>query len=287
MLKLFALIDNIWFDPTVKFPLKIGEKYVFRKLYYGRFEYRKALKEWELSNNNSTGRYPYVIEVKEEHERKDYQLISSSVHNLISLLRLIKYNRIYLAYIVCFENNRVTQSGSRDDPRPSSSLGNDEEISRKAIRELKSIVENIRQIISGKNERVLRAFHFWDSASCSGNFERKVVELFIALESLFTTGHEEVTFRLAARMAWFYADKDPDKRMELYQKIKKGYSIRSNIVHGRSFVETKDLPAIQELHGITREILLRIFTDKKLLSIFSEEDLEPYFNNLVMGAKIG
>lgn len=283
MLKSFALIDNIWFEQKVKFPLKIGDKYTLRKLYEGRFAYRKALKEWELSHNNSTGRYPYIIEVKEELERKDYQLIFSSVHNLVSLLRLIKYNRIYFAHIVCFENNRVTQSGSRDDPRPSSFFGKDEEISKKDIRQLKKILENVRDIINGKNERILRAFYFWDSASCSGTFERKTIELFIALESLFTTGHEEVIYRLASRMAWFYENKDSEKRIGVYQKIKKGYSIRSDIVHGRSFVESKDLPLIQEIHGFMREILLRIFVDKKLLSIFSEHDIESYFNNLLMG----
>lgn len=283
MLKSFGLIDNAWFDPKVKFPLKIGDKYLFRKLYEGKFEYQELLKEWELSQNNSTGRYTYIFEVKDEHERKDYQLIFASIRNITALLRLIKYNRIYFAYIVCLENRRVTQSGSWDDPRPSSFLGKDEEILRKDIKILGKIIENIKQIVTGKNERVIRAFHFWDSSSCSGTFERKAVELFISLESLFTTGNEEVTFRLASRMAWFLENDDSDRRIELYKKIKKGYSIRSNIVHGKTFVESKDLPLVQELHGLTRDILFRILTDKNLLSIFSKDDIETHFNNLVMG----
>ncbi len=94
MLKSFGLADNIWFDSKVKFPLRIGDQYIFRKLYEGRFQYQKPLKGWELSNNNSTGRYPYVLEVRLEHERKDYHLVFSSIRNLISLLRLIKYNRV-------------------------------------------------------------------------------------------------------------------------------------------------------------------------------------------------
>ncbi len=283
MLKSFGLIDNIWFDSKVKFPLRIGEKYIFRKLYEGRFEYKNLLRDWELSSNHSTGRYPYVIEVKVEHERKDYHAIFSSIRNLISLLRLIRYNRIYFAYIVCFESEKVTQSGSWDNPRPSSFIGRDEEISKKDIRTLEKIIENIKQTVTGKNERVIRAFHFWDSSSCSGTFERKAVELFISLESLFTTGNEEVTFRLASRMAWFLENKDVDRRLELYKKIKKGYSIRSNIVHGKTFVENKDLPIIQELHILTRDILFRIFTDKNLLSTFSGDDIDTYFNELVMG----
>ncbi len=283
MLKSFSLIDNIWFDSKVRFPLKVGDKYIFRKLYEGRFEYRKLLREWELSQNNSTGRYPYIVEVKNEHERKDYHSVFSSVKNIVALFRLIKYNRIYFAYIVCFENKRVTQSGSWDDPRPSSFLGKDEEISKKDIQTLEKIIENIKQTVTGKNERVIRAFHFWDSSSCSGTFERKAVELFISLESLFTTGSEEVTFRLASRMAWFLENKNADRRLELYKKIKRGYSIRSNIVHGKTFVENKDLPIIQELHFLTREILFKILRNRKLLSIFSEDDIEAYFNNLVMG----
>ena len=283
MLKSFGLIDNIWFDSRVKFPLNIVEKYKIRKLYEGRFVYRKALKDWEMSQNNSTGRYPYIIEVKDEHERKDYQIISSSLRNLVSLLRLIKYNRVYFARVVCFENKRITQSGSPDDPRPSSFLGKGEEISPKDLKKLKQIIENINKVAQMNNERVLRAFHFWDSASCSGTFERKVVELFVALESLFTTGHEEVTFRLATRMAWFLENKDANKRMASYQKIKKGYSIRSKIVHGKDFVEAKDLPVIQELHALTREILLKILMDKELLLVFSGKNLDDYFNELVMG----
>lgn len=283
MLKSFGLIDNIWFDSQVKFPLRIGAKYLFRKLYEGRFGYQKLLNEWELSNNHSTGRYPYVIEVKVEHERKDYHEIFSSFTNIISLLRLIRYNRIYFAYIICFENKRVIQSGSWDSPRPSSFFGKDEEISKKDIRILKKIIGNIKQTVTGKNERVIRAFHFWDSSSCSGSFERKVVDLFISLESLFTTGSEEVTFRLASRMAWFLENKNADRRLELYKKIKKGYSIRSNIVHGKTFVENKDLPIVQELHALTKDILLRILTDKNLLSTFSQDDIDTYFNKLVMG----
>ncbi len=282
MIKSFALIDNIWFAPEVKFPLKIGEKYILRKLYDGKFKYQKLLKEWELSNNHATGRYPYVIEVRREYERKDYHAIFFSIRNLITLLRLIKYNRVYFAYIVCFENKRLIQSGSSDDPRPSSAVGQNEELSRRDIKTVEKIVENIKQVID-KNERAVRALHFWDTSSCSGSFERKVVELFTSLESLFTTGKEEVTFRLATIMAWFLENKDANKRLELYKKIKSGYKIRSKIVHGQALVENQDLPIVQELHSYTRDILLKILEDKKLLSIFSQNDIEVYFSEIVMG----
>lgn len=286
MLKSFGLLDNIWFDKSVKFPKPFTDKYIIHDLYNGSLTFKQQLKKWELSHNNSTGRYPYVIEVKNEYERKNHNSVYYSLKNLILLLRLIKYNRIYLAHIVSFENNSITMSTSTDDPRPSSFLGKDEEITKEDLRNGEQIVNILRSIISKKNNlRILRALSFLDSGSCSGTFERKVVELFIALESLFTTSHEEVTYKLSSRMAWLSYPVDLAMRTKLFKDIKKGYNIRSNIVHGKAFVESKDLPLVQEIHSGTRDILLRIILDTNLLTIFTSDDeqLNSYFNDLVMG----
>ena len=138
-------------------------------------------------------------------------------------------------------------------------------------------------LIGKKNLRILRSCS--DSSSCSGTFERKVVELFISLESLFTTSHEEVTYKLSSRMAWLSRPSNLIMRTKLFNEIKKGYNIRSNIVHGKAFIESKDPPLIQEIHSRTRDIILKIVFDKKLLTIFTsiDEHLNSYFNNIVMG----
>lgn len=286
MLKSFGLVDNIWFDRSAKFPIHFSNKYTIHDLYNGNFTFKQQLKKWELAHNNSTGRYPYVIEVRDEYERKIHNSVYYALKNLISLVRLVKYNRVYLAHVVCFENNSVTMSTSTDDPRPSTFLGKDEEITKEDLKKVGQIVNILRSTLSKKkNLRILRALNFLDSSACSGTFERKVVELFIALESLFTTSHDEVTYKLSSRMAWLSCPMDFAMRTKLFKDIKKGYSIRSNIVHGKAFVESKDLPLIQEIHSGTRDILLKIIFDTSLLAIFTSDDeqLNSYFNDLVMG----
>ncbi len=285
MLKSFAFLDTTWFIDGIKFPMNFMGKYIIRKFYESEFKYKDQLKEWELSTYHSTGSHDYIIEVIDEFERHNYQKILYSLKNIISLIRLTKYNRTYFSKIVCFENGRVTMSGSLDEPRPSS-FSSDEKLSESDIKTVKKIVENVKALQS-PNERVFRALHFWDSSNCSGSFEQKAVDLFIALESLFTVESEETTYRLSNRMSWFSEQADSKKRLGLFKQIKIGYGIRSRVVHGKKFVESEELVLIQKLHSLTRDILLRILLDAKLLRTFSanDQDLILSFNKLVLGYK--
>lgn len=285
MLKSFAFLDTLWFEKNIKFPYKLMDKYIIREFYNSEFSLKDKLRNWELSTYHSTGSHNYVVEVIREHDRKSYHDVLYALDFFISLLRLVKYNRIYFSKIVCFENGAVTQSGSLDHPRPSSFSGK-EEMAKSDLEKVKEIVNNVKRGTI-KNERVLRAFHFWDSSSCSGSFEQKVVELFIALESLFTVESEETTYRLSNRMSWFSEQTNSDKRLELFKQMKNGYGIRSKVVHGKKFVESKELPLIQNLHSLTRDVLLRVLLDVNLLRSFStsDKDLILLFNKLVSGSK--
>src|SRR5260221_14627958 len=100
MLKSFGLIDNIWLNKSVNLPQKFAEKYIIHDLYSGNPPFKDEIKKWELGHNNSTGRYPYVIEIIDEYERKNHNSVYQGLKSLIALLRLLKFNRIYLAHIV-------------------------------------------------------------------------------------------------------------------------------------------------------------------------------------------
>lgn len=283
MLKSFAFLDTTTFENGVKFPLSLTDKYTVHELYKDDFKFKNELLEWETSEYHSTGSRNFIVENNEEFERKDYQKVIYTLNNTISLIRLVKYNRMYFSKMVCFENGRVTMSGSLDSPRPSNFV-EDEKLTKTDIRVVQKIINNIKSISSG-NQRVLRAFHFLDSSTCSNSFEHKVVDLFISLESLFTVENEETTYRLANRMAWFLNGTNSLVRVTIFDKVKKAYRIRSKVVHGQKFVESEELPLINELHSIARDIILTIFLHKRLLKMFSENDenLPKHFNKLVAG----
>jgi hypothetical protein len=64
--------------------------------------------------------------------------------------------------------------------------------------------------------------------------ERAVLDLVISLEALLTgkgDGFGEVAFRVSQRYAKLI-ERDPDKRMEIFKKIKRYYDFRSRLAHG-------------------------------------------------------
>ncbi len=285
MPKYFAVLDNTWFDKNVIFPFKFMDFCIFRKLYEEEFEYKNELRKWELDAYHSTGSHDYIIEFIKEYNASNYNKILQSTSGLISAFRLVKYNRMYFSKMVCFENKKVSVYGSLDEPRPTSFLGKNEEINIEDIKKIEKIFKNM-QSISSMNQRALNALHFWDASSCSETLEKKVIELFISLESLFTTGNNEVTYKLSNRMAWFLEKDDSSKRLQLFNKIKTAYDIRSGVVHGKKFVKAEELLLVNEIHSLVRDILLKIFLDKEILIMFSdnsEKRLTLYFNRLVMG----
>ena len=64
--------------------------------------------------------------------------------------------------------------------------------------------------------------------------EDKLVDHWIALESLFLGRDErlELSYKAALRMARFLGS-SAGEREEIFRKIKKSYSVRSDIVHGK------------------------------------------------------
>lgn len=287
-MKFFALIRGGIFDKNVQFPIQISKNYILHDLINETFKYKMELKEWEINIARGTGLHSNIIEFKNEIEGKDFQWISGNVETIIAVIRLLKYIGIHYEKNVCFTNKKISSYGSPDIPFPSSSSRKDETISNEDIANIKKMLINYASLfIKRRNQRIARSIAFWDNSTCSGTYERKVVELFISLETLFTTSSEEISNKLANRMAWHLFPTDFDKRINLFKEVKKGYSIRSNLVHGKSFVEAKDLPIIQSIHDTTRKILKDIVLNKDLMDIFGQDNdkIEIYLNELSMGIR--
>lgn len=283
MIKSYGLVDNWWHTDDVKFPIKVGG-YIIHDFYNGNFSFKKEIQAWTKANNQ-WGRYPVVIEFPLKYERKIHQNVYYSLRALISLIRLLKYNRVFLAEVLSFENKQITFTTGNDSPRASSFLGRNEELTPQDFITLNDVGSKFKVLVKKKgNERLLRSVIFWDLSSCSGNFERKAVETFTCLETLFTTDSTEITYKLANRIAWFMG-KNLKSRKDIFNKVRAGYRIRSKVVHGEKFVETSDLPAIQDVHKLARSVILKIFGDSLLFEKFElkNKDFEEYLSSLVLG----
>ncbi len=289
MLKSIGLVDNIWLDGKIKLPIELAGRYLVHDFYNGKYPHKLELQEW-VKSQSEWGRYPIIFEFKDEYERKDHNAKYQTLKKIISLVRLVNYNRIFLQHVVSFENSRVTMSTSNDDFRPSSFLGKNEEITKESIEEAERIVNLFKRIIDKKqNLRLPRVVLYWDSSSCSGSFERKAVELFTALEALFTTDSSEISYKLANRASWFIERSDAEKRRQVFDEIRKGYDLRSKIVHGDDYSKKFDIELVKKLHSLTRDVILKMLQNDSLLKKLVNRDKElinDFYNDLTSGKTI-
>ncbi len=99
-------------------------------------------------------------------------------------------------------------------------------------------------------------------------------------ETLFSTDAAEITHKIAHRIAVFL-EQEPQKRCELYARIKKAYGIRSKVVHGDEVkMEAKMIQAISvDVDEIARRIFRKIGSSKELFDQFqaTKGELDEYF----------
>jgi hypothetical protein len=123
-------------------------------------------------------------------------------------------------------------------------------------------------------EKVALAFKRWSETAERLVNEDKLIDYWVALESLFASdSNQEVKFRASLRIAAFLG-KTPDKRKEIYTDMRNSYDWRSAIVHGdfRKPNKIKELNKKCPLHQITektrsylRESILRFLESNEVL----------------------
>jgi hypothetical protein len=122
--------------------------------------------------------------------------------------------------------------------------------------------------------------YFVVGARRSSIFPMKIVNYCTALECLFTIGTQEINHKIAERVAVMLGTSSKDKK-ELYNVVKKAYSIRSKIVHGQYLKGSDDeLASIsKELDNILRQLIVGNH------EVFSKDDkeAEDFFQDLIFG----
>jgi hypothetical protein len=128
--------------------------------------------------------------------------------------------------------------------------------------------------------RLRRALYFLESARSFRDMGLKIAMFCSLFETLFSTDASEITHKIAHRIAIFL-EQEPEKRCELYTRIKKAYGIRSKVVHGDEIkTESKEIQAISvDVDGIARRIFHKIGSSEQLFAQFhaSKKELDDYF----------
>ena len=107
------------------------------------------------------------------------------------------------------------------------------------VNELVSNLSNLREL--GKLDSLsiaLRRFH----SAYHGDIEDRIIDQMIAFESLFLGDIQELTYKLALRVALLLGRRN--KRETIFNDMKKAYKYRSRIVHGDTQVSRYELRGI-------------------------------------------
>ncbi|HEX7425413.1 MAG TPA: hypothetical protein VF311_16215 [Terriglobales bacterium] len=111
----------------------------------------------------------------------------------------------------------------------------------------------------------------------------RYILFWIALEALFGPDDaREMTYRLAQRVAFFLGD-DRSGVRRIFEAAKRGYGLRSKIVHGHWSEDSESEKRMAEAEDFVRRTLVRIITDVKLTDAFASKAREKFLDDLVFG----
>lgn len=168
----------------------------------------------------------------EEHDRD-----RNSFVDLVTALRLYRSGRVVVGPLIfaSIRNSKWSIGGSTIWT-PVSNIWFFQEESKYTFRqpdvpEVDNLLQSIRTWrqtgVLDSVDIALRRFH----SAYHGPIEDRIIDQMIAFESLYLGDPQELTYKLALRVA-FLLGKRKDQRNGIFSDMKKAYSYRSRIVHG-------------------------------------------------------
>lgn len=152
------------------------------------------------------------------------------------------------------------------------------------------LADILKKYMQDSNRNVLiRAVEFAAIGFQTCHFTSRLVNNTIFLESLFSCSNFEIAFQIASSVSWYLEfESAPEKRTELFSKIKELYGYRSKIVHG-SDISSKNRNLRSSLlfsEMLNTRIFQRILA-KRHVDIFSmkQKERQEELRNLSLGAK--
>jgi hypothetical protein len=141
-----------------------------------------------------------------------------------------------------------------------------------------NFVDGLKDVPIDSFDLVLRRFHQYFDRDL---IEDRVIDLFIALESMFSEDSEAIAYKIALRAA--YLIETEDKRKDLFEFLKRAYKERNSIVHGRGkgawMEERTYIPTqtnLDSLEEVVRKSLLILLKNAQRGLILKPPDLDGY-----------
>ena len=141
--------------------------------------------------------------------------------------------------------------------------------------------------VDQKVSRVSRSYSFINAARLERNPAIKISHYCSSFESLFATDTSELSHKLAERVSIFMREFGYNG-VEVFDKIKSFYAIRSKVTHG-DYIKSNKINSIPELSTecdeYLRFIILKIINSKELISLFDgpKGAFEIYFKKKLLG----
>lgn len=223
-------------------------------------------------------RYQCAIEASYQQPRRDpigsRSDVPEMVKSLVSALRLLSDRNVFIGFTESTSPDFLTSGGGRSWQPSIRRTAEPAELDAEQGARLIGIWDRLR---NGSNAELANlALRRWDDATERLREDDKLIDYWIALESLFAPdSSQEVRYRASLRVAAFLGQ-TPDERGTIYSEIRKSYDTRSDIVHGNvnSFNQNRKQRFEAELASISRQT--RSYLRRALLAILnSDEPFDP------------
>jgi hypothetical protein len=160
------------------------------------------------------------------------------------------------------------------------------EFNEKNIERLKYLFSAIGlNIFANLESSVEKSFQRLLKSKSTFVIEDKLIDLVLAIEYLINTNHYEVTLQICLKMIKLSADSNIDD--EIFGKLKKFFSLRGAVFHGRSeeILNKKNIELITFTENVLLQIMERIlidFKDYTLNQINDATDKSLYMNKKII-----
>lgn len=292
------LQDRVWNDDSFKSTTGSHTVYsAFRHLgvplpgdnhhYYRRYEHSDSTIEVRFGSDSK------------ENSNEMYEIADREFRNVMTSLRLIRTSSVKIIgpfAISAHLGAGVTSAlslGNPNDPILTSRPKSDRllELTRADCTEIKRIFKALNSDLPPSVQLALRRMNLSITREA---IEDQIVDAVVGLEALYLPeGDAELSYRLAIRSA-AHQEANPKKRMEIFNKTKRLYEIRSKIVHG-NINELKNMKRIKSGGYFSNEIdlleyarnILREGCKSILLDLFRGNAWNTYHERIDRAALLG
>ncbi len=223
-------------------------------------------------------RYVIVKRVTKKTDQDNLKIARESFNKIISSFKIFKQGEIQLGGIYWVNSEKWDVENPKKITTEYHNPSNMTYLMTSKDRlHFKKFYSQFERLDLSKKENLFlkAAIRRFDIAIDQRNFEDKIVDFMICLESLFSTKGPDILHKMAYRIA-LLLEKDFEKRTKLLIFIKKSYEIRSQIVHGdpepfkigNKFYQQEDISST--LERITRD---SIHAFLELVNEYSSKDL--------------